>query len=532
MPSGFDHLIDDYLQDLCEEAPTSASALGFDGFDDQLGDLSQQGFERRNESRERWAKQFSDRPEADLTFEESTDKALVMSTLHGGRLSEQWQGEKRDPTVYLGPGLQGVFSLFQHRLRPIEELVTSAASRMRQVPEMLEDGKKNLDPALASKLSIDRGLKQCASAIGFFSKPEVDDPALAEAGEQAADACRDFASFLEDLAKSASGEWAIGEDLYSRLLTEKEQLSYGAAEMLERGKASYAELDKEITAFSKQHFDNEDWVEALKVLRETEHAESPEHLRQQYEYWSEEARRFLKERDLVTMPEGEVCHVVPAPGFQRAVLSVASYSAPPPMKGSKVGHFFVPYPVDGTSAEEVDKRMKGSGLAGIATTSVHEAYPGHHWHLVKMQDSPRKIRKVLRTAYFTEGWALYAERMMREQDFYPTPAQVLAHLGARIFRAARIVVDTSLHMKIMTFEDAVRFIMEKGLIESTATAEVTRYCAWPTQASSYFTGAVEIERMRDEYFSRGQGDLKSFHDTMATMGGLPLGLAERVLKEG
>lgn len=533
MPSSFDQLIDEYLEDICEESPVAASTLGFDGYDDRLGDYSQQGYDRRITSRERWTRRFTEFDDASLTFEESTDRSLVLSTLRGGQLAQEWAGEKRDPTVYLGPGLQGVFSLFQHRLRPMEELVASAASRMRLVPEVLEQGKKNLDSKRASKLSVERGLKQCESAINFFAKPEVDDPALAAAGKEASDACRDFASFLEDLATSAGGEWAIGEDLYSRMLLEKEELSYGSEEMLNRGKDAYLELDNQMTVFSKEHFDNEDWVATLRRLTDDEHAENPEHLRQQYEHWSEKARQFLKDRDLVTMPEGEVCHVVPAPTFQRAILAVASYSAPPPMKASKVGHFFVPYPPDGATPEEVEKRMKGAGLFGIATTSVHEAYPGHHWHLVKMQDNLRKIRKVLRTPYFTEGWALYAERMMWEQGFFSSAGHVLSHLRARIARAARIVVDTSLHMKIMTFDEAVAFMVEKvGLNSSTATSEVIRYCSWPTQASSYFTGATEIERFRNEYIERGQGDLKSFHDTIGTMGGLPLGLAERVLKKG
>src|SRR5207247_7360943 len=115
---------------------------------------------------------------------------------------------------------------------------------------------------------------------------------------------------------------------------------------------------------------------------------------------------------------------------------------------------------------------------------VHEAYPGHHWHLVTMKFNPRPLRKVLGSSYFTEGWALYSELMMREEGFYDDPTHEMGVSDARMFRAARIVVDTSLHIGDMSFEEAVRFMMDNGgLSEPNARAEVGRYCTWPTQAS-------------------------------------------------
>jgi uncharacterized protein (DUF885 family) len=119
---------------------------------------------------------------------------------------------------------------------------------------------------------------------------------------------------------------------------------------------------------------------------------------------------------------------------------------------------------------------------------------------------------------------------MREQGFYDDPKHELGVSDARIFRAARIVVDTSLHIGDMSVEEAVTFMMENaGLSEPTARAEVGRYCSWPTQASSYLTGSLEIERMRDAYLAAGRGDLRSFHDRLARSGALPIGLAEVAL---
>jgi uncharacterized protein (DUF885 family) len=151
------------------------------------------------------------------------------------------------------------------------------------------------------------------------------------------------------------------------------------------------------------------------------------------------------------------------------------------------------------------------------------------------------MRRVFSTPYFSEGWALYAERVARERGFFTDPLQELYHLQATIFRAARIIVDTSLHAGDMTEAEAIEFMVDKAsLPEPTARAEVGRYCWWPTQASAYLTGCLEILRIRDRYLAaRGYAGtpavdvpvevLRGFHDRLALSGSLPLGLAERAV---
>ena len=140
------------------------------------------------------------------------------------------------------------------------------------------------------------------------------------------------------------------------------------------------------------------------------------------------------------------------------------------------------------------------------------------------------MRQVFGTSYFAEGWALYAERMMREQGFFTDLRHRMFQYEATLFRAARIVVDTSLHMGEMTHEEGVAFMLENSsLTEPTAVAEVTRYCSWPTQASAYLTGSVEIERLRRRWFDDRRGDLRQFHDAIARLGCMPIALHERGL---
>jgi uncharacterized protein (DUF885 family) len=240
------------------------------------------------------------------------------------------------------------------------------------------------------------------------------------------------------------------------------------------------------------------------------------------------ARRFMIEHGLVSSPFDERCEVIPAPAAVRATLAVASYLSPPMFKPSKVGHFFVPYPVDADDDEEVQGLLESNASYSVATTAVHETYPGHHWHLMTAKTA-RPIRRLFASTFFVEGWALYAEAMMGEAGFF-SPEEELGQLEARLFRAARIVVDTSLHTGEMSVDEAVAFLHDRALLPlPTARSEVARYCSWPTQASSYLTGAIAIERARDEWVAGG-GSLRAFHDGLAGSGALPIPLAVRAAR--
>jgi uncharacterized protein (DUF885 family) len=231
----------------------------------------------------------------------------------------------------------------------------------------------------------------------------------------------------------------------------------------------------------------------------------------------------------VSFPAGEECLVEPSPLYQRPLLAVASYNSPPPFSPSMRGHFFVPFPPDGAAEQEIQQRLENNSYASIPTTSVHEAYPGHHWHLVTAKGNPSRVRRTFRTPYFTEGWGLYAEQMMREQGFFSDPRQEMCQVEATLFRAARIIVDTSLHIGDMSFDEAVEFMHARAnLPEPTARAEVARYCSWPTQASAYLTGCLEILRIRERYQNENRGSLRDFHNRLALSGALPIALAEEV----
>jgi uncharacterized protein (DUF885 family) len=539
MPS-FAQLTDEFLHDEWEDSPVRASSLGLTEYDDQLDDLSESAIERRNRRDGEWLERFRGVDEAELSFDERIDRDLVVSILRGRQIVKDFELWRRQPDTYLNPGMSGIFSLFLHRLRPLHELVDAAVARMRLIPGNLEDGRRNLRPEMVPAIFLDRAANQARAGARYVREilpAQIEDealrPKLAEAGEAAASAYDGYVAFLEEMRPNATGDYQLGEARYSALLQEKELLAFGVRELRDRGQAAYDELAQELTRCARELRGTDDWKGVLDELNE-DHPRTPEEMRVGYEEWTEKARAYLREHRLVSFPEGEECHVVPSPPFQRPVLAVASYMQPPPFSDRMLGHFFVPFPPDGASEEEIQKRLASNSYPGIPTTAVHEAYPGHHWHLVMMKGNPSRLRQAFRTPYFSEGWALYAERMMREQGFFTDLRHEMNQYEATIFRAARIVVDTSLHMGEMSWDEAVSFMTSKtGLTEPTARAEVTRYCAWPTQASSYLTGSLEIARIREAFFAkRGSSDtdaLRAFHDAITGSGALPIALAERAV---
>jgi uncharacterized protein (DUF885 family) len=423
-----------------------------------------------------------------------------------------------------------MFTPFQQRLKPEPELVAAAVSRLAEVPGVLAACRANLDPDLAAPLLVRRALGQARTARGFLTAtvPSMvrDADLRAELAGAAEPAARAFDSFVTFLAEfECGGTWRMGERLYSRLLREREMLGYGATELHAKGQAAWAELDGRMREVARGVNGGTDWRAAMESLMD-DHPATLADMRAEYEVETARAREFVRSRGLVTFPEGEECLVLPSAEYTRPVVAVAHYLAPPPLTSSRTGVFFVPYTPENFTDEQVRQRLRTNSRAQMPSISVHEAYPGHHWHLSHLAGSPRTVRKVLRTPYFSEGWALYVEKLLHEQGYFDTPATELAHLDCRIFRAARIIVDTALHCEDMSVEEAETFMATKAsLSPGTAQGEVNRYCAWPTQAPAYLTGAIEIERIRDSY----QGSLRDFHDNLAGSGCLPLGLAEQAL---
>ena len=339
MPSSFASLVDTFLKEEYDDSPTLASSLGLTEYDERLDDTSAAAFQKRIDSDSSWHARFTGVADAELAPQELIDRDLLISVLRGRQLVQPLEMWRRQPATYLNPGLNGVFSLFLHRLRPEKELAEAARSRLGQVPRNIKDGLANIDVARTPRVYLERAIGQAKAAAKYardLVPNEVNDAGerqrLGEAGAAAASAFDQFAVFLEKGKESAKGDYAIGEELYAALLKEKELLPFGARELREKGREQWDLLSAEANRIAKE-IDGGTWQETCDRLNKI-HAPTPEGMRAEYEEWTEKARAFLRDTGLVTLPKGEECAVEPSPPFQRPILAVASYQRPPAFKGS------------------------------------------------------------------------------------------------------------------------------------------------------------------------------------------------------
>ena len=169
--------------------------------------------------------------------------------------------------------------------------------------------------------------------------------------------------------------------------------------------------------------------------------------------------------------------------------------------------------------------------------SFHEAVPGHHMQIALNQENPNQTlwnKFGYRTSAYTEGWALYAERLAIEAGLINDPFEMIGSLQSELFRAARLVIDTGLHAKKWTREEAIVYMMDNvGEVRSEAQSEIERYIVWPGQATSYMIGRVKIlelrERAKKELGNRF--DIKDFHSAILMNGILPLTVLEAVVDD-
>ncbi len=165
-------------------------------------------------------------------------------------------------------------------------------------------------------------------------------------------------------------------------------------------------------------------------------------------------------------------------------------------------------------------------LYSLPALTLHESAPGHAFQipLAQEQQGVPPFRRAYISAY-GEGWALYTERLGTEMDIYETPYEVFGMLSYQAWRASRLVVDTGIHAKGWTREQAQNYLLQNtALSKHEVETEVDRYISWPGQALSYYLGQMAIQeaRARAEKALGSKFDIRHFHDTVLQVGSVPL----------
>ena len=238
----------------------------------------------------------------------------------------------------------------------------------------------------------------------------------------------------------------------------------------------------------------------------------------------ETAVAHSKQQLFLTAPRAKI-EVRRVPEFKEATAPGAYYQ-PGAHDGTRPGIFFA-------NLRDMNETPKWS----MPTLAYHEGVPGHHWQLSTAQElkGVPEFRKVIPFTAYAEGWALYCEWLAKQVGWYDNdPFGDLGRLQAELFRAVRLVVDTGIHTKHWTREQAIAYMREKtGMGEKEVTAEIERYIVNPGQACAYKVGMLKIQELR----ARAQKELgdrfdqREFHETSLKQGALPLEILEEQVND-
>ena len=527
----FDRTIDRWFRDQLAMRPESATFLGIHDRDAELSSGGRDAIDDEVAFYRRTIDELSGMDPGELSHDRALDRDLA---IHQARLGLFWLTEYRPWTGSSGGAEhigEALFPLFTRDFAPLPERLGSIAARLEAAPRFLTETRERVTDPVRVWTEID--LESTDELPGFLdtivaaARSEASDEAVADRLSSAVDATKaalgEHAAWLRDeVLPRATADWQAGPDRFEEMVRLRELEADGdeilavGEELLQSERAARDALAAEIdpTASLSQVAD----------LVKNDHAATFVESLGEYRESMDRARAFVMEHDLATPPDEDHLSVIETPSFIRHLIPFAAYYEPAKFDPSPVGTYIVTPP----SSPEM---MREHNRASISNTSVHEAYPGHHLQLSAAITNPSLVRLFSGAPEFSEGWAFYCERMMKEAGFDDTPkGWYVVHTDA-IWRATRIILDVQLHRGLIGFDEAVdRLAAETGFERPAALAEIKRYTSTPTYQLSYLFGRHMIEKLKADVEAREGADFsrRRFHDTLIYGGTMPVSYARRL----
>jgi uncharacterized protein (DUF885 family) len=369
-------------------------------------------------------------------------------------------------------------------------------------------------------------VKQFPDSIGAADRARLTTAYRAAIGEQIYPALTRLRDFLKNeyLGKARDGYGLMymkgGDKLYRYLVQSTTTLPLTPEEIHETGLKEVARILGEMDKVKEEVGFKGTRAEFFTYLRTDPRFKKPtrEALTQGY-YDIGKAVDAKLPAYFSTLPKAKLA-IRPYEPFREKFEAGGSYEQGTP-DGSRPGTFYF-------NAYDLPSRT----TPGMTTLYLHEGSPGHHFQISLAQENdalPPFMRFGGNTA-FAEGWALYAETLGYDMGFYKDPIQRMGTLDDEMLRAMRLVVDTGIHSKGWTREQAIDYMLANSSMGKTdATAEVERYIAIPSQALAYKTGAMTIQRLRRKAEAElgPKFDIREFHAQVLMTGALPLAILEQ-----
>jgi uncharacterized protein (DUF885 family) len=525
-------------------SPIYASILGDKRYNDKLDDFSQQAIDDNLAQTWHFLERFeaidtTGFPEQEILNKELMVRDLKMG-LEGARFKPWEMPVSQEGGIHIdAPQLVSVLSFTS--VKDYEDYITRLTLLSRLFDQTTEQMRKGMAEGLMPpKILLEKVVTQ---ANGIATTPvdqspflhpfdkfpdaisEADRKRLRDAGSAAVKdsvipAYVKFTAFVRDeyapKGRTEPGAWSLpdGAAWYAFRVKESTTTNLSPEEIHQLGLEQVKEIEARMIAVVNQlgYKDMNSFKAAVDADPKL-HAQSREQILDLYRKYEDQMYAKLPQM-FGRLPKAKL-EVMPVEEFREKEASDAAYMDGAP-DGSRPGHIMV-------NTGDFAKRT----VLDIETTAYHEGVPGHHMQISIAQELPELplFRQHEEYTAYTEGWALYSERLGKEVGFYQDPYSYYGHLQDDMLRAIRLVVDTGFHYKHWTRQQVVDYFHAHSTIDEVSVqSETDRYMAWPAQALGYKIGQLEILKLR-QYAKDQLGDkfdIRGFHDEVLSGGAIPM----------
>jgi len=405
------------------------------------------------------------------------------------------------PDFVIEKALMGMRSFSQEGAQA-NPLITTLVDKLKDVEDITEERKAELSKQAAEVVESEI-LPQYAEMIGLFEE-------------------------LLTISNHDAGIWRLphGEDIYRAALRSSNSTTLTADEIHKIGLSEVKRIELEMDAI----LINQGLIDGSILSRIRYLMELPEHNFANTDEGRVEQIAYLNEvNDQIMAKVADYFITIPPQPLE--IVRVPEYS-----EGSAAGGYYRPPAFDGSAPGRFyinQKDTRDNPRWTLPTLMYHEGSPGHHFQLSAAQliENVPFLRKFGLFSAYSEGWALYSERIAAEDMgmYQDNPLGDLGRLQAEIFRAVRLVVDTGMHAKRWSREKAIEYMLSKtGMTEAEVTREIERYVVWPGQATAYKVGQLYMLRLRamaEEQLGEAF-DIREFHEMILLNGAMPLEILE------
>jgi len=545
-----------YLDECFRLRPMEATGLGDHRFDHLLDDLSAKAragwVEHDRKTLEELPRQVDFQrlsPAEKLDFEIFRHE-LVKSLW----LAENTHRFEQDPRVYSGYISDSLFLLLIQSTLPKETNVANAIARMRQIPKVVAAAKENLrNPP---RVHTETAIRQNRGAIAFYERelfelagttPQLE--ALQAAAKPVAACLKEYQEFLDkDLLPRAKGDWRLGKEKFARKLELELDAGLSAPQVLAMAESEFDRVERDMYVIARQLWsryfpkkplppDDEEGRHATiaQVLGAVaqEHGK-PEDLTRDARATVAQIQKYIRERDILRLPEPDRCRVIEMPEFQRG-NSTAYLNSAPPLDPLAVSMYAVSPPPKDWDAARVKSLLEEYNSHMLQILTIHEAYPGHYVQLEYANRNPSLVRRVLGSGVYIEGWAVYTEQMMLDQGYGKGDLALrLTQLKFYLRAVANAILDHKMHCTQMTDDEALDLLVRRSFqSEGEARLKVIRSKQSSCQLSTYFVGRMAMYHLRQEV-QRELGDkfnLGRYHEAALQQGSVPVKYLPELVRE-